>query len=737
MTDATHEVMEPPSKRIKTSSEFAPGDIMDDSMMGNGEGTQQQQTTRSHELPEENAILRKEQAVGMTAFVHPQPIALTGIFKKRYTDFLVNEILPDGRVLHLKNMKAEKVVREKTGPETTELPITDSKPATQSSAEPTPKTENQEGTNSADQASKNEIANDDKTKLVGFLGQRAVDELLDLWTSITTHPKMRPREHPTVKTDFTSDRTIRTEIHRAIRTIFHSRIDSSTNHDGILVLSAANPNFRNNHQSRVGKLSWLERGGEHLHFTLYKEMKDTQESISFLAHMLKKNARDFQMAGTKDRRAATVQRLSVWRVEAERMAALNRNQTMRNAVLGDFEHRPTGLQLGDLAGNEFVMTLRDCRLGPSGTADPDAIHAFLTASLSNLHHSGFLNYYGLQRFGTFATRSDVLGQKILKGDFEGACDAILEYNTAALDEGDDKVGRDDRARAQAIKIFRDKNDLRGALDIMPKRLSAEVAVIRTLSSKPQNFLGALMMLPRGLRQMYVHAYQSRVWNTAVTERWRLFGDKVVEGDLVLVKEHEEKEGAVQPDAVDGDGELVVHATEDDRAKSAVDAFERARPLSSGEAASGRYSIFDVVLPLPGFDVLYPSNESGDDLYKRIMAPDGMDPFDMRRGQKDFSLSGSYRKMVARIGKEFEVKVHRYRDEDEQFVLTDKEVLLGKRTDEKKQSNGDVGEQMKSDEEKTAAVLKFQLGTSQYATMALRELSGGGLEEHKPGFTGGR
>ena len=41
------------------------------------------------------------------------------------------------------------------------------------------------------------------------------------------------------------------------------------------------------------------------------------------------------------------------------------------------------------------------------------------------------------------------------------------------------------------------------------------------------------------------------------------------------------------------------------------------------------------------------------------------------------------------------------------------------------------------EEKTAAVLKFQLGTSQYATMALRELSRGGLVEYKPGFSGGR
>jgi len=35
------------------------------------------------------------------------------------------------------------------------------------------------------------------------------------------------------------------------------------------------------------------------------------------------------------------------------------------------------------------------------------------------------------------------------------------------------------------------------------------------------------------------------------------------------------------------------------------------------------------------------------------------------------------------------------------------------------------------------VLKFQLGASQYATIALRELSKGGIQQYKPDFSGGR
>lgn len=49
----------------------------------------------------------KELQVGITAFVDPVRGVFKGVLKKRYTDFLVNEILPDGRVLHLQSMAAD------------------------------------------------------------------------------------------------------------------------------------------------------------------------------------------------------------------------------------------------------------------------------------------------------------------------------------------------------------------------------------------------------------------------------------------------------------------------------------------------------------------------------------------------------------------------------------------------------------------------------------------------------
>ena len=41
------------------------------------------------------------------------------------------------------------------------------------------------------------------------------------------------------------------------------------------------------------------------------------------------------------------------------------------------------------------------------------------------------------------------------------------------------------------------------------------------------------------------------------------------------------------------------------------------------------------------------------------------------------------------------------------------------------------------EQKLAVVIKMQLGSSQYATMALRELTKGGAVAFRPDFQGGR
>jgi tRNA pseudouridine13 synthase len=517
-----------------------------------------------------------------------------------------------------------------------------------------------------------------------------------------------------------------------------------------MILSAAIPSHRRpanqpgryDSQRGRGKLGGEDRGGEYLHFTIYKENKDTMEVISFLARQMKSNAKIFQFAGTKDRRAVTVQRASVPRVEAERLAGQNR--MLRNACVGDFDYHKHGLELGDLQGNEFVITLRDCKWeGHENLPIAEKVGAAKEAvskSLRDLHERGYFNYYGLQRFGTFSKRTDGIGLKILQGDFKGAIEAILYYSpeslAAAQDlESTELISSDDKARAEAIHLFQSTGKVREALEKLPRKHSAESNIIRHLSKHRGDYAGALQMVQRNMKLMYVHAYQSLIWNFAVGERWKLFGDRVVEGDLVMVNEHKEKASTVMIDDVDADGEAVIQPAADDRAHDIDDVFERARPLTAEEAGRGMYSIFDVVLPQPGFDVIYGNMI---DFYKNFMASDsggGLNPFDMRRKQKDYSLSGAYRKVLARIAAGYAFDVKAYSHEDEQFVETDLARL---------QAGSEMADTTRSDQgqepnngDKIAVILKFQLGSSQYATMALRELMKDGLTVYKPEFDGGR
>lgn len=597
-----------------------------------------------------------------------------------------------------------------------------------------------------------------------------------------------------VTTKIPSDKSVRTVLHHDIRRIFKGRIESSTDTDKqVMTFSAALPISRGSdrqglhgtHPRQRNKVSWQQRGGDFLHFSMYKENKDTMEVVSYLARQMQVNAKAFQFAGTKDRRAVTVQRVSVYRAEESRLA--RQNHSLRNAALGDFQYQKSGLELGDLKGNEFVVTLRDCGFqhaeGYTIEERQDLIRETVVTACQNLHQKGFFNYYGLQRFGTFSTRTDAVGVKLLQGDFQGACNAILDYNPDALRAARDSnstaaIGSDDKARAEAISLFREGSQVNESLGKLPRKFSAEACIIRHLGKHKTDYLGAVQSIPRNLRLMYVHAYQSLVWNFALGERWQLFGDKVVEGDLVLVKEHrlDEPKPYDHTDTVDEDGEPVIVPQTDDRATAVDDMFERARTLTAEEASSGKYTLSDIVLPLPGFDVLYPANAMTD-FYKDFMGSDrrggggknsegdkaggGLDPFDMRRKQKDLSLSGSYRKIVAKIGDAYEVQVRAYQDENEQFVETDLDKIKGRPQasgsasatttttsttaisyHEQPQkdhsgSNNLSGDEQATPASKVAIIIKLQLGPSQYATMALRELSKGGIQAYKPDFGGGR
>ncbi|CZR59263.1 related to PUS7 Protein pseudouridylates U2 snRNA at position 35 [Phialocephala subalpina] len=635
----------------------------------------------------------RELAVGIAQCVDGKTPGFSGTLKQRYNDFHVNEIGGDGQVYRLSDDRAPdclgaperqainthiKAVDRIDPVARAELPGETTSVVPDETAEPLAFV----------------LSPEDEKFLIEYFGIEGKDKLIALHESVTTKPSLKRTAHGFVTSLPIQDKAVRGNMHGQLRRIFNSHFESTTDENNGIVVGAApspqknprggrQPQRQQNTSQIKGKLGWEEKyGGEHLHMTMCKENKDTMEVISFMARELKCKPKDFSFAGTKDRRATTNQRVSVYRQTAERVAKLN--ASLRNAAVGDFKYEKQRLELGELLGNLFVVVLRDCDFGQTADMDDSAIlelaNKTLDRNVKSLQENGFINYFGLQRFGTHGIGTDVVGLKILQSDFQGAVDAIMSYDPKMAFYSpsycyQNAINRDDAARASAIDSFR-RSGTSKSLDTLPRKFSAEAAIIRHLGSgnRKTDYLGALGCIQRNLKTMYVHAYQSFVWNHIASERWARYGSKVIEGDLVLVNTQDAK--VAQLDDFDENGEVVVHPGAHDSAINADDIFQRARPLTAEEAESGQYSIFDVVLPTPGFDIEYPLNAIGD-FYKEFMGSKqggGIDPGNMRRPQKDFSLSGSYRPFLATVMGEIHYETRIYYGTTTQLVETDLDKL---------------------------------------------------------------
>ena len=76
------------------------------------------------------------------------------------------------------------------------------------------------------------------------------------------------------------------------------------------------------------------------------------------------------------------------------------------------------MRLGACGGNRFRIMLRRTQGGKSAVA----------AALRTLRMSGFINYYGLQRFGTNAARNDEVGLCCLHWRYEDHIFTIFRNN---------------------------------------------------------------------------------------------------------------------------------------------------------------------------------------------------------------------------------------------------------------------------------------------------------------------
>ncbi|MFQ6105740.1 MAG: tRNA pseudouridine(13) synthase TruD [Candidatus Hydrothermarchaeaceae archaeon] len=236
--------------------------------------------------------------------------------------------------------------------------------------------------------------------------------------------------------------------------------------------------------------------GEYTHFILEKRNWETLKAIKAISRHLGVSYKRFGYAGTKDKRAVTRQRVAVWRVEQERLE----NVRINGIKLSRFRKSEKRISLGDSTGNKFRIVIRNVE------GDEEAVSKNVSDTDMQLKERGMPNYFGYQRFGVIRPNTQIVGKAIVKGNLE---EAVMAYIGMPFEyEMED-------AR-EARNFVQETRDFRGALKIFPMRLGYERAMLDSLAKNPNDYAGALRRLPKKLRWMLVHGYQSFLFNRVLS-----------------------------------------------------------------------------------------------------------------------------------------------------------------------------------------------------------------------------
>lgn len=119
-----------------------------------------------------------------------------------------------------------------------------------------------------------------------------------------------------------------------------------------------------------------------------------------------------------------------------------------------------------------------------------------------------------------------------------------------------------------------------------------------------------------------------------------------------------------------------------------------------------YTFFDIVMPQPGYKVIYPPYAKA--WFDEYLEKDGLNT-DLKQKNKKYTLNGSYRKIV-QVPQNISWKILRYLNKTDDLIMSDIDEMKGYEPPK------DNPEGMFK-----ALVIQMSLKSSAYATMALREV----------------
>lgn len=382
--------------------------------------------------------------------------------------------------------------------------------------------------------------------------------------------------------------------------------------------------------------------GKYLILEITKRDWDTHHLTRTLAKILQISQKRIGVAGTKDKRALTTQKISIFDIDASAVEHIH----LKDVELKVLGRSRKSIELGDLWGNDFIITIRDI------ASSPEETKKLLDKTTSEiLAQSGVPNFFGIQRFGSTRPVTHLVGKAIVEGDFEKA--ALLYIAEPFPDEPDETK--------KARQVIKETHDFKEGLKTYPLRLGHERAMMNHLIANPNDFAGAFLVLPKNLYKMFVHGYQSYIYNIILCRRIEkcLPLNQAVEGDIICFKNDAGLPDSSRTEKVTAETVAAVNRL-----------IKRNRAF--------------ITAPLPGYSTDFASGTPGEieqEVLQEFKVP--LEGFDIKE-IPEMSSRGTRREILLQAEPKFEV--------------TDDELNPGK----------------------SKAVLEFMLPKGSYATTMLRE-----------------
>ncbi|MFA5332736.1 MAG: tRNA pseudouridine(13) synthase TruD [Methanoregula sp.] len=247
-----------------------------------------------------------------------------------------------------------------------------------------------------------------------------------------------------------------------------------------------------------------ESEGPYLVCRLTKTNWELQHAVKEIARRLNISHRRIGWAGTKDKNAKTSQLITLYKVTPGEIAEF----FLKDITLEVIGQSNEQLSLGDLKGNRFDILIRDAESNDLFTR-VDEITKVAAIALPN--------YFGLQRFGVIRPLTHLIGEMILHEDYENA---VMTYVGKAFPHESESV------RAVRTNFMETRNPLE-ALKTMPPQMSFERSMLSYLHTHPEDYAGSLQQLPPKLLSMFVSAFQSYLFNCALSRRFSEGGSLTV------------------------------------------------------------------------------------------------------------------------------------------------------------------------------------------------------------------